>query len=63
MVDKYLEGIDVVYGVCNSWEMDFFFKWWIVLVYYGLMKCLGVNFVLDFVDYCLFSKWVMEVLF
>ena len=62
MVDKYLEGIDVVYGVRNSRETDSFFKRRTALAYYGLMKRLGVNLVPDSADYRLLSKRATEAL-
>ena len=62
MVDKYLEGIDVVYGVRNSRDTDSFFKRRTALAYYGLMKRLGVNLVPDSADYRLLSKRATEAL-
>ena len=62
MVNKYLEGIDVVYGVRNSRDTDSFFKRRTALAYYGLMKRLGVNLVPDSADYRLLSKRATEAL-
>lgn len=56
MVEKYLEGYDVVYGVRNSRETDTFFKRRTALAFYGLMRSLGVNLVPDSADYRLLSK-------
>ena len=50
MVDKFLEGYDVVYGVRNSRDTDSFFKKHTALMYYDLMKRLGVNLVPDSAD-------------
>lgn len=60
MVDKYLEGYDVVYGVRNSRETDTFFKRRTALAFYGLMRRLGVNLVPDSADYRLLSKRATE---
>ncbi|MFQ9706862.1 MAG: glycosyltransferase family 2 protein [Limosilactobacillus pontis] len=60
MVDKYLEGYDVVYGVRNSRETDTFFKRRTALAFYSLMRKLGVNLVPDSADYRLLSKRATE---
>lgn len=60
MVDKYLEGYDVVYGVRNSRETDTFFKRRTALAFYGLMRKLGVNLVPDSADYRLLSRRATE---
>ena len=62
MVDKFLEGYDVVYGVRNSRDTDSFFKKHTALMYYDLMKRLGVNLVPDSADYRLLSKRATETL-
>lgn len=62
MVDKYLEGYDVVYGVRNSRETDTFFKKHTALTYYKLMQKMGVNLVPDSADYRLLSKRATETL-
>lgn len=56
MVDKFLEGNDVVYGVRNSRKTDTFFKRRTALAFYGLMQRLGVKLVPDSADYRLLSK-------
>ena len=60
MVDKYLEGYDVVYGVRNSRETDTFFKRRTALAFYSLMGKLGVKLVPDSADYRLLSKRATE---
>lgn len=62
MVEKYLEGYDVVYGVRNSRATDTFFKRRTALAFYGLMRKLGVNLVPDSADYRLLSKRATESL-
>ncbi|EEU30569.1 putative bactoprenol glucosyl transferase-like protein [Limosilactobacillus coleohominis 101-4-CHN] len=56
MVDSYLNGYDVVYGVRNSRATDTFFKRRTALAFYGLMKRLGVHLIPDSADYRLLSK-------
>lgn len=60
MVDKYLEGYDVVYGVRNNRETDTFFKRRTALAFYSLMEKLGVKLVPDSADYRLLSKRATE---
>lgn len=62
MVEKYLEGYDVVYGVRNSRKTDTFFKRRTALAFYGLMRKLGVNLIPDSADYRLLSKRTTESL-
>lgn len=62
MVDKFIEGYDVVYGVRNSRDTDSFFKKHTALMYYSLMKKMGVNLVPDSADYRLLSKRATEAL-
>ncbi|WP_033934943.1 glycosyltransferase family 2 protein [Limosilactobacillus mucosae] len=62
MVDKFIEGYDVVYGVRNSRDTDSFFKKHTALMYYSLMKKMGVNLVQDSADYRLLSKRVTKAL-
>ena len=60
MVDKYLEGYDVVYGVRNSRKTDTFFKRRTALAFYSMMEKMGVNLVPDSADYRLLSKRATE---
>ncbi|MDC2844457.1 glycosyltransferase family 2 protein [Limosilactobacillus mucosae] len=62
MVDKFIEGYDVVYGVRNSRDTDSFFKKHTALMYYSLMRKMGVNLVPDSADYRLLSKRATEAL-
>ncbi len=62
MVDKFIEGYDVVYGVRNSRDTDSFFKKHTALMYYSLMKKMGVNLVPDSADYRLLSKRATKAL-
>lgn len=62
MVDKYNEGFDIVYGVRSSRKKDTFFKRNSALVFYKLMKRLGVDSVYNHADYRLMSKRAVEQL-
>ena len=62
MVDKYLEGYYVIYGVRNSRKTDTFFKRRTALAFYSIMKKMGVNLIPDSADYRLLSKRATESL-
>ncbi len=56
MVDKYLEGKDIVYGVRSSRAKDTFFKKATAEGFYKLMNAMGANTVFNHADYRLMSK-------
>lgn len=56
MVEKYLNGCDIVYGVRNSRKTDTFFKKFTAESFYRLMKILGVDIVFNHADFRLMSK-------
>jgi len=56
MVNQYLAGYDVVYGVRNNRQTDTFFKRDTALAFYNLMRHLGVDMVPNHADYRLLSK-------
>ncbi len=56
MVDKYLSGIDIVYGVRSSRQKDTFFKKVTAEGFYRLMNAMGANTVFNHADYRLMSK-------
>lgn len=62
MVDKYLEGKDIVYGVRNNRDTDSFFKKTTALGFYKLMKMMGVKSVYNHADFRLMSKRAVEQL-
>ena len=62
MIDKYLVGCDVVYGVRSSRKKDSWFKRCTAEAFYKIMKFLGVNIVFNHADYRLTSKRVLEAL-
>lgn len=60
MVDKYLSGIDIVYGVRSSRAKDTFFKKMTAEGFYKIMKALGADTVFNHADYRLMSKRALE---
>lgn len=60
MVDKYIEGYDVVYGVRSAREKDSFFKRFSAESFYKVMKILGADIVFNHADYRLMSKRAVE---
>lgn len=60
MVDKYLEGYDVVYGVRSSRKTDTAFKRSTALAFYKLMKLMGVDMVYNHADYRLMSRRALD---
>lgn len=60
MVDKYLEGVDVVYGVRSSRKKDSFFKRTTAEAFYRLMDLLGAETVFNHADYRLMSKRALD---
>jgi glycosyltransferase involved in cell wall biosynthesis len=62
MVDKYIEGYDIVYGVRNNRDTDSFFKKNTALAFYKMMHMLGVRSVYNHADFRLMSKRAVEQL-
>lgn len=60
MVDKYLEGYEVVYGVRSKRETDTFFKRFTAESFYKLMNALGAEVVFNHADYRLISSRVLK---
>lgn len=60
MVDYYLSGYDVVYGVRDNRDSDTFFKRFSAESFYRLLKAMGVEVVFNHADYRLMSKRVLE---
>ena len=60
MVDKYLDGCDIVYGVRSSRKKDTFFKRFTAEAFYRLMNVLGAETVFNHADYRLMSKRALE---
>lgn len=56
MIDKYLDGADVVYGVRSKRATDTFFKRFTAESFYKIMNGLGANTVYNHADYRLMSR-------
>ena len=61
-IEKYNEGCDVVYGVRNRRDTDTFFKRETALMFYRLMKGLGVDITYNHADYRLMSNRALNAL-
>lgn len=59
-VKKYKEGNDIVYGVRKERKKDTFFKRNTALLFYKIMKFLGVDIIYNHADYRLMSKRSVE---
>jgi len=62
MVDEYLKGNDVVYGVRSARHTDTFFKRFTAEGYYHVMKKMGVDLVFNHADFRLLSRRALESL-
>ena len=60
MVDKYLDGFDIVYGVRSSRAKDTFFKKATAEGFYKLMNVMGANTVFNHADYRLMSRRALD---
>ncbi len=60
MVDKYLDGFDIVYGVRSSRDKDTFFKKATAEGFYKLMNVMGANTVFNHADYRLMSRRALD---
>ena len=60
MVDKYLEGVDIVYGVRSSRKKDTFFKRTTAEAFYRLMNLMGADTVFNHADYRLMSRRALD---
>ena len=62
MVDEYLAGADIVYGVRKERTTDSFFKRTTALAFYKLMAIMGTDTVYNHADYRLMSKRAIQAL-
>lgn len=62
MLQKFSEGADIVYGIKKERKADSFFKRTTALMFYKLMKALGVHTVYNHADFRLMSKRAVEAL-
>ena len=60
MIDKYLEGCDIVYGARSKRKTDTWFKRVTAEGFYKFMHLMGVDVVYNHADYRLTSKRVLE---
>lgn len=60
MIEKYLKGIDIVYGVRSSRAKDTFFKKVTAESFYRLMNAMGATTVFNHADYRLMSRRALE---
>ena len=60
MVDAYLDGCEVVYGVRNKRETDTFFKRFTAESFYKLLNAMGAEVVFNHADYRLLSSRVLQ---
>jgi len=61
-LEKYAQGVDVVYGVRRSRDTDGFLKKLTAQGFYGLMKFFGADVIPNHADYRLLSKRVLMAL-
>lgn len=60
MVEQYLAGYDVVYGVRNDRKTDTAFKRTTAQMFYKLMQLMGVDVIYNHADYRLMSRRALE---
>ena len=60
MVDEYLSGAEIVYGVRSKRDTDTFFKRFTAESFYKLMKWMGADTVYNHADYRLVSSRVLK---
>jgi len=62
MVDEYLKGSEVVYGVRSARKTDTFFKRFTAEGYYHTMRTMGVDLIFNHADFRLLSRRALEAL-
>ena len=62
MIDEYLNGAEVVYGVRSNRDTDTIFKRFTAECFYKLMRLLGAEVVFNHADYRLISSRVLQAL-
>ena len=62
MVDEYLKGNEIVYGVRNDRKTDSAFKRTTAECYYSLLRGMGVDIIPNHADYRLMSARVLDAL-
>lgn len=61
-IDEYYNGSEIVYGVRKSRKKDSWFKRTTAVMFYKLMRAMGVEIIYNHADYRLMSKRVVEEL-
>ncbi|MBQ7874074.1 MAG: glycosyltransferase family 2 protein [Oscillospiraceae bacterium] len=62
MVEKYIEGCEIVYGVRNKRSSDKFMKRFTAEGYYKVMEFFGTHIIFNHADYRLMSKKALDAL-
>lgn len=62
MVEKFVEGNEIVYGVRNNRKKDTFFKKFTAEKFYKLLNIMGAEIVYNHADYRLMSRRVLDCL-
>lgn len=62
MIERYMEGNDIVYGIRRERKTDTFFKRTTALAFYRLMKTMGAKSVYNHADYRLMSSRAIQQL-
>lgn len=60
MMEEYIKGSEIVYGVRSKRDTDTFFKRFTAESFYKLLKCMGVETVFNHADYRLVSSRVLQ---
>jgi glycosyltransferase involved in cell wall biosynthesis len=60
MIDEYINGSDIVYGVRNNRDTDSFFKRFTAQAFYKLLNKMGAQVVYNHADYRLVSSKVLQ---
>ena len=62
MIDEWLDGADIVYGVRSARKTDTFFKRFTAEAFYKIMDLMGAQIVFNHADYRLMSRRAVEAL-
>ncbi len=62
MIEYYIAGYDIVYGVRDARKTDTFFKSFTAKAYYRLLSMMGVEIIYNHADYRLMSRQTIEAL-
>ena len=62
MINKWYEGYDIIFGVKKKRNVDNFFKRFTAIIYYKIMRLLGVDLIYNHADFRLLSKNALDLL-